>query len=37
MNGDFAKISSNYNNLVSLLPNVLGKNLPTSIKKDWAI
>jgi hypothetical protein len=33
MNGNFNKISSNYYNLVTLLPNVLGKNLPTSLKK----
>ena len=33
MNGDFDKISSNYNDLSSLLPNVLGKKLPTSLQK----
>lgn len=33
MNGDFSKISSNYNDLTTLLPNILGKKLPTSIQK----
>lgn len=33
MKGDFKKISSNYNDLTKLLPNVLGKKLPTSIQK----
>ncbi len=33
MNGDFKKITSNYDDLTTLLPNVLGKNLPTSLKK----
>jgi hypothetical protein len=33
MKGDFDKISSNYDNLIALLPNVLGKNLPSSLKK----
>jgi len=33
MNGKFEKVSSSYENLVSLLPNVLGKKLPTSLKK----
>lgn len=33
MKGDFAKLTSNYNNLVSILPNILGKSLPTSLKK----
>lgn len=33
MNGSFDKVSSNYNDLVSLLPNVLGKKLPSSLKK----
>ncbi|MBC7605460.1 MAG: translocation/assembly module TamB [Burkholderiales bacterium] len=33
MKGDFEKVSSNYNNLVQLLPNVLGKKLPTALKK----
>ncbi|WP_374549063.1 translocation/assembly module TamB domain-containing protein [Flavobacterium sp.] len=33
MKGDFDKITSNYNNLVKLLPNVLGKKLPTSLQK----
>ncbi|GAA4024807.1 translocation/assembly module TamB domain-containing protein [Flavobacterium cheonhonense] len=33
MKGDFDKISSNYNNLTKLLPNILGKKLPTSLQK----
>lgn len=33
MNGTFSKVSSNYNNLVKLLPNILGTKLPTSLKK----
>ncbi|MDN3677328.1 translocation/assembly module TamB domain-containing protein [Flavobacterium paronense] len=33
MKGDFNKISSNYNDLTKLLPNILGKKLPTSIQK----
>jgi hypothetical protein len=33
MKGDFDKVSSNYENLVTLLPNVLGKKLPSSLKK----
>ncbi|MFM7017897.1 translocation/assembly module TamB domain-containing protein [Flavobacterium sp.] len=33
MDGNFTKVSSNYNNLITLLPNVLGKNLPSSLKK----
>lgn len=33
MKGDFDKVSSSYENLVALLPNVLGKKLPTSLKK----
>jgi hypothetical protein len=33
MNGNFSKVSSNYDNLISILPNVLGKNLPSTIKK----
>ena len=33
MKGDFDKISSNYKNLTRLLPNVLGKKLPTSLEK----
>ncbi|RZK04460.1 MAG: translocation/assembly module TamB, partial [Flavobacterium sp.] len=32
MKGDFYKVSSNYNDLVTLLPNVLGKKLPTSLQ-----
>jgi hypothetical protein len=33
MKGDFVKISSNYNNLTKLLPNILGKKLPSSLMK----
>lgn len=33
MDGNFDKISSNYQDLIALLPNVLGKNLPTPLKK----
>ncbi len=33
MKGSFAKVSSNYDDLIILLPNVLGKNLPSSLKK----
>jgi len=33
MYGNFSKLSSNYTNLVAILPKVLGKNLPTSFKK----
>lgn len=33
MKGTFSKVSSSYTNLVALLPNVLGKNLPSSLKK----
>lgn len=33
MKGNFENIASNYANLTSLLPNVLGKKLPTSLKK----
>lgn len=33
MKGDFDKISSNYNDLTKLLPNILGKKLPTSLQK----
>ena len=33
MNGEFDKISSNYDNLVAFLPNVLGKKLPSNLKK----
>ncbi|MFZ4106758.1 translocation/assembly module TamB domain-containing protein [Flavobacterium sp.] len=33
MKGSFAKVSSNYDDLITLLPNVLGKNLPSSLKK----
>lgn len=33
MKGSFAKVSSSYDNLITLLPNVLGKSLPSSLKK----
>jgi hypothetical protein len=33
MNGKFEKLSSNYDDLVILLPNVLGKKLPAKLKK----
>lgn len=33
MKGNFKRVSSNYDNLVGLLPNVLGEKLPTSIKR----
>jgi hypothetical protein len=33
MKGDFKKISSNYADLTKLLPNVLGKKLPSSLAK----
>lgn len=33
MKGSFKKVSSSYENLTSLLPNVLGKKLPSSLKK----
>ena len=33
MKGDFDKISSNYTNLTRLLPNILGKKLPSSLLK----
>ena len=33
MKGKFEKVSSNYDNLATLLPNILGKKLPTSLKK----
>ena len=33
MNGNFQKISSSYEKLVRLLPNVLGKKLPKELKK----
>ena len=33
MKGDFKKISSNYNDLTKLLPNILGKKLPSSLAK----
>ncbi len=33
MKGDFVKISSNYTKLTKLLPNILGKKLPSSLMK----
>jgi len=33
MNGKFKKLSSTYDDLVALLPNVLGKKLPSNLKK----
>lgn len=33
MKGTFDKVTSNYENLTSLLPNVLGNKLPSSLKK----
>ena len=33
MKGDFTKVASNYDNLVKLLPNVLGTKLPSSLRK----
>ena len=33
MNGEFDKLSTNYDNLVTILPNVLGKSLPVILKK----
>ncbi len=33
MIGSFDKVSSSYDNLIAFLPNVLGKKLPTSLKK----
>lgn len=33
MKGNFSKVSSNYKNLIALLPNILGKKLPTSLDK----
>ncbi|WP_284652548.1 translocation/assembly module TamB domain-containing protein [Flavobacterium terrisoli] len=33
MKGDFDKITSNYTDLTKLLPNILGKKLPTSLSK----
>ena len=32
MDGDFTKVNSSYDDLVSLLPNVLGKRLPVELK-----
>lgn len=33
MKGNFKRISSNYSDLTKLLPNILGKKLPTSLQK----
>ena len=33
MNGTFDKVSSNYDDLTNLLPNILGKTLPSALKK----
>lgn len=33
VNGDFKQINSNYDDLVKILPRLLGENLPTSLKK----
>ena len=33
MNGNFSNLSSNYRDLKALLPNVLGKSIPSSFKK----
>ena len=33
MNGKFDKLSSNYDDLVSILPNILGKKLPVILRK----
>ena len=33
MKGDFEKMTSNYDDLASILPNILGKSLPSSLKK----
>ena len=33
MKGNFNKISSNYKNLTTILPNILGKKLPSSLSK----
>ncbi|HWS59287.1 MAG TPA: translocation/assembly module TamB domain-containing protein, partial [Flavobacterium sp.] len=33
MNGRFAQLSTNYDDLVTILPNVLGKSLPVILKK----
>ena len=33
MKGNFSKVSANYKDLTNLLPNVLGKNLPSSLQK----
>ena len=33
MNGKFTKLSASYDDLVKILPNVLGKKLPVILKK----
>jgi hypothetical protein len=33
MNGEFAKVVEDYDNLVTILPNILGKKLPVELKK----
>jgi len=33
MDGDFTRLSSSYDNLVTILPNILGKKLPVELKK----
>lgn len=33
MNGDFNRVTSNYNNLTNLMPNILGKSLPAILEK----
>lgn len=33
MKGNFSKVSANYKDLTNLLPNVLGKNLPSALEK----
>lgn len=33
MKGNFSKVESNYKNLIKLLPNILGKKLPSSLEK----
>lgn len=33
MKGNFNKVASNYNDLVKILPNILGKSLPSSLNK----
>ena len=33
VDGDFSRVSSSYDNLVAVLPNILGKKLPVELKK----